>query len=285
MLTKTCDKMKYTKKILFLSLALSSLLMANEQQEIFQESQPKIPSSTPEKSRLNDENSKKMKNSVDSICFLENRQEIELSTLMDKLASVAAQNPEVKIDGIFPATDTENLNIIDLIQKRDRFNLLVNNALSFLSKSNTEKVRKYIEELEEKFQNYQEEPFDILVCEPLKLVSIEDAYLLSPDLFNITGGFEGILATTPDKAFVSSLRDCILEDFKTVIHFIKSIEPIAEVEQRLRIKEAKEKLNKFYIRWNEENVATSLINEGEKSMEIPQEFMRIIKNMIEEIKQ
>jgi len=207
-----------------------------------------------------------------------------IKDIVNALASIADKNQEENIDLVFPTKGIQNLDDGCLTVTRERFNLLLGVALSFLSLQDADEIQKYVKELEIAFQNSQEVALGFSIYVKLVPTAIKDQNLLNDSLFNITGGLSAILSTTPDKAFVLHLREYITEDFRTVVTFIKVMELIALKDQVSRLNSAKEQLLAFSVKWSEANVTAYLQNVDEKSLESAQEFMRKIRSLINDIK-
>ena len=207
-----------------------------------------------------------------------------IKDIVNALASIADKNQEENIDLVFPTKGIQNLDDGCLTVTRERFNLLLGVALSFLSLQDADEIQKYVKELEIAFQNSQEVALGFSIHVKLVPTAIKDQNLLNDSLFNITGGLSAILSTTPDKAFVLHLREYITEDFRTVVTFIKVMELIALKDQVSRLNSAKEQLLAFSVKWSEANVTAYLQNVDEKSLESAQEFMRKIRSLINDIK-
>jgi len=206
-----------------------------------------------------------------------------IKDIVNALASMAAKNQEGNIDLVFPTIGIQNLDDGCLTVTRERFNILLGDALSFLSSRDADQIQKYIEELEIDFQKSQERALGFSMHAKLVPTAINDKKLLNDSLFNITGGLSAILSTTPDKAFVQYLREYIIEDFRTVVTFIKVMELIALKDQVSRLNSVKEQLIAFSAQWNEENVKAHLQNVDVKILESAQTFMSTIRSLIKDV--
>lgn len=206
-----------------------------------------------------------------------------IKEIIDTLVSIAAKTQEGNIDLAFPTTGIENLDDGCLTVTRERFNLLLGIALSFLSLQDSDQIQEYIEKLEINFQNSQEAALGLSMHEKLVPTAINDENLLNNSLFNITGGFSEIMATTPDKAFVQPLKEYIIQDFRTVVTFIQAIELIALKDKLSRLDATKKQLVTFYEKWSEMNVKAYLPNVDKKNLEIAQAFMRTIRSLINKV--
>lgn len=207
-----------------------------------------------------------------------------IKDIVNALASIADKNQEGNIDLVFPTTDIQNLDDGCLTVIRERFNLLLGVTLSFLSLQDADQIQEYIEKLEIDFQKSQESALGFSMHAKLVPTAINDENLLNDSLFNITGGLSAILSTTPDKAFVQYLREYIIEDFRTVVTFIKVMELIALKDQVSQLTEVKQQLVMFYEKWDDRSVATYLSGSNEESVKIAQEFIRTIRSLINDIK-
>ncbi|CAO4835128.1 MAG: hypothetical protein CNLJKLNK_01301 [Holosporales bacterium] len=246
---------------------------------------------------LNDEDIAKMKSSIEttdtSECGLSScstgasgdavLDEILLYTI-DTLAAIASRKQDGNIYTVIPPLGKESIDENNLSQIRNRFKIILENAFSFFPDVEAKQIQQYIEALDAKFQHDQEEKFGISVYEKLSpIISKYEKYLINPVLFNITGGFEEIIATTPDKAFVPSLNIFITQDFKTIVTFIKEMELIITDDQQSKLENVKKQLIIFSKKWNESAIESYLSTADEKLKERAQEFMQTIRDIIKGI--
>ena len=209
----------------------------------------------------------------------------EITCILNDLALMALSNAQTRdtqnemsgntIDAVIPKDI--NFDDTELERARERFCLLLGSVFQLISKDDQERLEKEIEEQENLFKDIQEKVFGVLSYDKLAPVYEPDA-LINPSLFELTGGVEEILETTPDKAF-SQLKSPILRDFKMVAEFIEIANRIEiEEEAKERIENVKKQLYAFTNKWNYPDVKQYCTSDTEAKEAF--QFIKEITNFI-----
>jgi len=178
--------------------------------------------------------------------------------VVDIFASIAARDDEANIRAVIPE-DSSDVDDAVLAQTRFRFRLLLGNALPLASDTEKDLMLSYINRLEN--QN-----------------------VLDSRLFHITGGFDEILSTTPDKALGPKLLgDFILDDFRMVVSFVNAMGLISSETGNRKLRETRQRLISFSEKWNDNSVL-SYMSDVNGGVAEAQEFIGSIRDVIEEVK-
>lgn len=202
--------------------------------------------------------------------------------VVDIFASIAARDDEANIRAVIPE-DSSDVDDAVLAQTRFRFRLLLGNALPLASDTEKDLMLSYINRLENSFQKEQEEFFGISAYENLEPIS-SNQNVLDSRLFHITGGFDEILSTTPDKALGPKLLgDFILDDFRMVVSFVNAMGLISSETGNRKLRETRQRLISFSEKWNDNSVL-SYMSDVNGGVAEAQEFIGSIRDVIEEVK-
>ena len=208
-------------------------------------------------------------------------QQSMVEAILDSIASIATNGKEGNIRAIIPDAKQEIADEGILTQRRSKFALLLGSAMPFFGDQDRLRIQRYIDRLDKAFLAFQEDTFGVSAFEKLEFLTNGGIphTLVHPAVFNITGGIAELLATTPDKA-LSPLKDLILDDFRTVVGFIKTVGLIADDCKELN--KTKALLFEFLEKWNEDSVAIYLTNDCD--LPIVQQFMSDIRKVVEDLR-
>jgi len=199
----------------------------------------------------------------------------EIKDLINKLTSIITQKKESSIFSIYPLNvEPENLTVL-----RCRFSYLITSAFSFVSIENKNKILNYIDDLESKFQTYQENTYGVSAYDKLNFDN-DNIDLIDDRIFCISGGLSSILATTPDKAFVGQLKEYIINDFLMIVSFVQIIKSFTTEENMHKIIKIENNLLYFCQKWNKSNVKYYLENSDTESIIIATDFINSIIHII-----